>query len=196
MWHTFILRVGHLWRQLHDPSRSVVSNFDIWQSDVWLRSFHQDTTDTAIDLRARHCFCQGGQRSHPDYEQLCRYTAQFVDKLSAVPECQPAHESECTLSTSSEQCLAWHASEAEPCGQVRQHWSPQAITSRSYTFCAYRQRLHSVSAVASSKRQAKDPRRYGSMDDMRAHLQQQTTGSGGLAGLLNWLSNSAFGATR
>lgn len=34
------------------------------------------------------------------------------------------------------------------------------------------------------------------MDDMRAHLQQQTTGSAGLAGLLNWLSNSAFGATR
>lgn len=46
----------------------------------------------------------------------------------------------------------------------------------------------------SSKRQAKDPNKYGSMDDMRAHLQQQRKGSGGLAGFLNWLSNSAFGS--
>lgn len=60
----------------------------------------------------------------------------------------------------------------------------------------HRQRLRSVSVIASSKRQAKDPRRHGSMDDMRTHLHQQTTGSGGLAGLLNWLSNSAFGAAR
>ena len=46
----------------------------------------------------------------------------------------------------------------------------------------------------SSKRQAKDPSKYGSMDDMRAHLEQQRKGFGGLAGLLNWLSNSAFGS--
>ena len=60
----------------------------------------------------------------------------------------------------------------------------------------HRQKLRSGLVVASSKREAKDPRKYGSMDDMRAHLEQTTTGSGGLSGFLNWWSNSAFGATR
>jgi len=46
-----------------------------------------------------------------------------------------------------------------------------------------------------SIREAKDPARFSSMDEARAYLMQSNSG-GPIAGVLNWLSNAAFGAGR
>ncbi|DBA96723.1 TPA: hypothetical protein ACH3X1_015565 [Trebouxia sp. C0004] len=59
-----------------------------------------------------------------------------------------------------------------------------------------KQRSFKTAISASSKRQAKDPSKYGSMDNMRTHLEQQSQGNGGFAGFLNWLGSNAFGASR
>eukprot|EP00879_Flechtneria_rotunda_P010252 GHRR01010718.1.p1 GENE.GHRR01010718.1~~GHRR01010718.1.p1 ORF type:complete len:250 (+),score=72.58 GHRR01010718.1:126-875(+) len=45
-----------------------------------------------------------------------------------------------------------------------------------------------------SVREHKDPKRFETIDAAREYLHQRERGSGAIAGILNWLSNSAFGA--
>jgi hypothetical protein len=51
-------------------------------------------------------------------------------------------------------------------------------------------------ACRSSTREQKDPARFASMEEARKYLHSEAEGSGPISGLLNWLSNSAFGMTQ
>lgn len=51
--------------------------------------------------------------------------------------------------------------------------------------------------MRASVREQKDPAKFASMDEAREYLTQKSSGKGGpISGLLNWLSNAAFGAGR
>jgi hypothetical protein len=45
----------------------------------------------------------------------------------------------------------------------------------------------------SAAREQKDPAQFASMDEARAYLRRQAGSGGPISGLLNWLSESAFG---
>lgn len=72
--------------------------------------------------------------------------------------------------------------------------SPQTVCKLAN--CEVIRRPRKVVILGSTKRQAKDPSRFKSMDEVRAHLERRSQGPGGFAGLLTWLGSTAFGSSR
>lgn len=77
---------------------------------------------------------------------------------------------------------------------VMQHTSHQSSVARPTT--RSRRARAAAAQRCRSVRERKDPRQFASMDNARDFLHSQAGETGFISGLLNWLSDQAFGASR